>query len=91
MYVWLELLSHSRVNINFASYHQGLTILCQTLLSLPKYNDAFLTVSTFEVFEALFKNNGNGFANNGIDDIIKVCLLLFVFSIRLTKERNLTV
>ncbi|CAG8458878.1 2384_t:CDS:10 [Paraglomus occultum] len=49
----------------------GLTILCQTLLSLPKYNDAFLTVSTFEVFEALFRNNGDGFANNGIEDIIK--------------------
>ncbi|KAI7875658.1 NUC173-domain-containing protein [Lichtheimia hyalospora FSU 10163] len=30
------------------------TVLCQTLLQLPKFNNVFLTKSAFEVFEALF-------------------------------------
>lgn len=33
---------------------QKFSVLCQTLLQLPKFNNIFLTKASFDVFEALF-------------------------------------
>ncbi|CAB4487853.1 unnamed protein product [Rhizophagus irregularis] len=40
---------------------ENLYSLCEILINIPKYNQKYLTVSSFQLFEILFQNNSKGF------------------------------
>ncbi|CAG8489730.1 1909_t:CDS:2 [Acaulospora colombiana] len=44
--------------------------LCQNLLHLPKYNDTFLTIAAFQVFEELFRHNGSSFEIGFLEELL---------------------
>ncbi|KAI9322902.1 NUC173 domain-containing protein [Dichotomocladium elegans] len=53
------------------------SVLCQTLLQLPKFNNIFLTKGAFEVFEALFDGQ-----ENDIEDDKFAALLKSIYDIK---------
>ncbi|CAG8606187.1 16238_t:CDS:1 [Acaulospora morrowiae] len=45
--------------------------LFENLLHLPKLNDMFLTIATFQVFEELFHNGENNLEMNALEELLK--------------------
>ncbi|ORX63932.1 NUC173-domain-containing protein [Basidiobolus meristosporus CBS 931.73] len=60
--------------IVFAWPAAQLNPLCEILLQLPKFNNSYLTVAVFEVFENLFQHSSEDFGEERTEDLLRTLM-----------------